>query len=428
MKKWFTDKIKIWKVMKICAMQAMIAMILVGVSAAHDTNGQLLDTKISLNLREVSLEDALKEIGRVAKVKFVYSEDQLGLKEAITFVAENRDLESILDELLTPYRIKFKVHEKEATITLKKQAAVKDNFRNPNATEASPKVSLVTGKVTDAATSQPLAGVNIIIKGTTTGTTSDAEGNFSIQANEDDNLVFSFIGYSSFETKVNGRSVIDVVLQEDAKNLNDVIINAGYYTTTKSFQTGNIVKIESKDIEKQPVSNPIAALQGRVPGLEVTQQTGVPGGNFRIRIRGTNSIANGNDPLYIIDGVPFTSASLSSSETSGNILGLGTNPLNGINPTDIESIEVLKDADATAIYGSRGSNGVILITTKRGKAGKTKVDLNFYSGGATVPRRMDLLNKQQYVAMRKEAFANDKIIPTAANARDPYRMGYYSQY
>src|SRR5258706_7341696 len=249
-----------------------------------------------------------------------------------------------------------------------------------------------------------MAGVNIVVKGTTNGTTTDSEGKLGINADEGNIGVFSFIGYVSMEVRVAGQSVLDVALQKDVKSLNEVVVNAGYYTTTKETQTGNIVKIEAKDIEKQPVSNPLAALQGRVAGLEVIQQNGVPGGNFQVRIRGTNSIASGNDPLYIIDGVPYTSTSMSFLETSGNILGSpspiasrGSSPLNSLNPSDIESIEVLKDADATAIYGSRGANGVILITTKKGKTGKTKVDFNFYTGASNVANKMNLLGTQQYL-------------------------------
>src|SRR5260221_1511288 len=247
-------------------------------------------------------------------------------------------------------------------------------------------VMQINGNVTDATTQQPMAGVNIVVKGTTNGTSTDAEGKYGINAEDGDIIVFYFIGYTSVEMKVGGQSIMDVAMQVDVKSLDEVVVNAGYYTTTKETQTGNIVKIEAKDIEKQPVSNPLAALQGRVAGLEITQSTGVPGGNYQVRIRGTNSLSNGNDPLYIIDGVPFTSTSMSFRETSGSILGnpnpaasQGSSPLNSINPSDIESIEVLKDADATAIYGSRGSNGVILITTKKGKTGQTKVDFNFYS-------------------------------------------------
>lgn len=409
MKKSFTSKIKFWKVMKICAAQGMIAMILCTVAVAHNNYAQVLDKKVTLSLKEVSIEEALAKIEAVTDVKFFYSVDQLNIKDKISFEAKDRSLREILDELLTPYQVKYKVHEKRSTITLKRQEEGTEARvgGKGNLDMAGPyPAATITGKVTDAATQQPMAGVNVIVKGTTTGTTTDADGRFAIDAGDTDVLVFSFIGFKTFETQVNGRSVIEVTMEEDITGLQEVEVNAGYWKVADRERTGNISKVTAKEIQKQPVSNPLAALQGRVPGLEIIQQTGVPGGNFSVRIRGQNSIANGNDPLYIIDGVPYTSNSMAFNETSINILTAGTSPLNAISPADIESIEVLKDADATAIYGSRGANGVIIITTKRGQAGKTKVDFNFYSGAGKVASKMDLLSTSQYVTMRKEAYKN----------------------
>ncbi len=191
---------------------------------------------------------------------------------------------------------------------------------------------------------------------------------------------------------------------------------------TKRFNTGNVVTLSNKEIERQPVGNPLNNLQGRVAGLYISQNSGVPGGSFNIQIRGQNSINNGNDPLYIIDGVPYTSQLLPNLSEDilqrGRGSFVGGNPLSYINPTDIESISVLKDADATSIYGSRGANGVIIITTKRGKEGKTKVDLNLSTGISNVARKLSLLNTQQYLEMRREAFANDGANPTVADAPD----------
>lgn len=429
MKKSFTAKPKLWKIMKICTIQGLMAMILCGLSMAHNNYAQLLDKKVTLSLKEVTLEEALKEIEVVTNIKIFYSIDQykLEMNEQVSIEALGKTLREVLHELLTPYQIKYKVYEKEATIVLKKrsQSVPKDEL-NFNETTSFSEIQLskvvVTGKVTDAVTHQPMAGVNVILKGTTAGTTTDTEGKFNIEADEDDVIVFSFIGYASFETKINGRSAVDVSLQEDVKSLNEVVVNAGYWEVKEKEQTGNISKITSADISKQPVSNPLQALQGRVPGLYIQQSNGVPGSNVTVRIRGQNSLGSGNDPLYVIDNVPFIPGNLSSTFTSANILGgAGISPLNSINPSDIESMEILKDADATAIYGSRGANGVILITTKKGKAttgGKPKIDLNVYTGASKVTRKMDMLNSFQYLAMRKEAFANDGVIPTSSNAVD----------
>lgn len=410
--------------MKICATQAMMAIIVCGASIAHDNYAQLLDTKVTLSLREVPLEVALKKLESATGVKMFYSIDQLHLYEKVSIEAEGQTLRAVLDALLTTYNIRYKVNERKGAVILKRQTEAgpgdQGSLNELPQSRDTHVPFVITGRVSDAATQQPMAGVNIVVKGTTVGTTTDADGKYSIEADDGDILVFSFIGYTALELVVNSRSVIDVSLEEDVKSLGEVVINAGYWQVTDTERTGNITKIEAKEIRKQPVQNPLAALQGRVAGLEVIQSTGVPGGNFTVRIRGTNSIANGNDPLFIVDGVPYTSRTMSFNETSRGILGnfLGASPLNNINPSDIESIEVLKDADATAIYGSRGSGGVILVTTKKGQVGKTKVDVNFYSGAGRVSTKFDQLDTRQYIDMRKEAFANDGTVPTISNARD----------
>ncbi|MCX2680746.1 SusC/RagA family TonB-linked outer membrane protein [Galbibacter sp. EGI 63066] len=277
----------------------------------------------------------------------------------------------------------------------------------------------ITGTVTDA-TNVPILGVNIIIKGKTKGTTTDIDGKYQLQAQPTDMLVFSYLGYQLVEEPLNGRTVINVQLQEDTTMLQQVVINAGYYTTTERERTGSISRITAKDIEKQPVSNPLASLQGRVAGVEIEQTSGLAGSNFNIKIRGRNSIRTaGNDPLYVIDGVPYSSSSLGERQASIILPGgSGVSPLNNINPSDIENIEILKDADATAIYGSRGANGVVLITTKKGKYGDTKVEFNILSGLGTVSNALDLLNTSEYLAMRREAFANDGIDPLPSYAYD----------
>lgn len=274
----------------------------------------------------------------------------------------------------------------------------------------------IQGTVTDGI--NPLAGVSISIKGKSNATLTDYNGHYTLSAAADDILIFTYIGYSTLSVPVQARSTINISLQESTNQLQEVKINAGYYSVKNSERTGSISKITSKDIEKQPVSNVLATMQGRMAGVNITQNTGMPGGGFSVEIRGRNSLrADGNNPLYIIDGVPYSSQDIGSSFTSGNMPSR-TNPLNSINPGDIASIEVLKDADATAIYGSRGANGVVLITTKKGKEGKTAFMVNYQYGLGQVTRFMDLMNTQQYLAMRKEAFANDGVTSYPSNAYD----------
>ncbi|MDI9257953.1 SusC/RagA family TonB-linked outer membrane protein [Flavobacterium sp. YZ-48] len=275
---------------------------------------------------------------------------------------------------------------------------------------------LITGIVTDA--NGVLPGVTVSIKGKPTSTITDDKGQFSIAAAEGDTLVFTYVGYTTVAVAVSVDSVVNVTMQEDATTLKEVTVNAGYYTVKEKERTGSISKISSKDIEKQPVLNVLAAMQGRMAGVDITQTTGMPGGGFDIRIRGLNSLrAIGNAPMYIIDGVPFSSDAIGNAQTSTN-LPTTTSPLNALNPNDIESIEVLKDADATAIYGSRGANGVVLITTKKGKAGKTQFSASATTATGQVTRMVDLLSTAEYIAMREQAFANDGITNYPSNAYD----------
>ncbi|NDP27737.1 MAG: SusC/RagA family TonB-linked outer membrane protein [Flavobacterium sp.] len=278
-------------------------------------------------------------------------------------------------------------------------------------------LSKISGIITDG--KNPLPGVSISIKGKAKSViTSDFNGEYTIEAAPNDTLVASFIGFKTLIIPIDGRKTINIQLREDITSLQEVRVNAGYYTVKESERTGSIAKITSKEIEKQPVTNVLATMQGRMAGVSVTQESGVPGGGFNINIRGVNSLrTDGNAPLYVIDGVPYSSDPISYRQTSTTIPG-ESNPLNSINPSDIESLEILKDADATAIYGSRGANGVVLITTKKGKAGVTSFTINTSHATGKVTRMLDLMNTQQYLKMRRHAFANDGIMTYPSNAYD----------
>jgi len=206
--------------------------------------------------------------------------------------------------------------------------------------------------------------------------TTDGNGKYTLDITPGDTITFSMMGYKDQSIVYTGQKVLNITLSEDNSTLDEIVVNAGYYSVKDRERTGSIARVTAKDIEFQPVVNPLQAIQGRVAGVDITQSSGIVGGNMDIEIRGTNfmgdKFSGRNNPLYIIDGVPFLSNALGLS--SGNIgieiLQNGISPLNAINPNDIESIEVLKDADATAIYGSRGANGVVLLTTKKGKLEK----------------------------------------------------------
>ncbi|GIQ57860.1 SusC/RagA family TonB-linked outer membrane protein [Flavobacterium collinsii] len=266
----------------------------------------------------------------------------------------------------------------------------------------------IQGIITDG--TNVLPGVTIIVKSkANSGVISDYNGQYTIAASSSDTLIVSFIGFKTALVPIKGRKTLDIQLQYDTTTLQEVRVNAGYYSVKSSERTGSIARITSKDIQTQPVSNVLATMQGRMAGVNVTQSTGVPGGGFEIKIRGQNSIrSDGNAPLYIIDGVPYASDAIGSSRTA-TTFPTPTSPLNSINPQMIESIEILKDADATAIYGSRGANGVVLITTKKGKAGKTTFNVTASTAVGTVTRFLKLMNTQEYLTMRKQAFINDGI-------------------
>ena len=275
----------------------------------------------------------------------------------------------------------------------------------------------VQGTVSDG--TAPLPGVTLSVKGKPKiSAISDYNGHYAISASPTDSLIVSFIGFKTRIIPVNGNGKIDIKLQYDTTTLQEVQVNAGYYSVREKERTGSIAKITSKDIDKQPVGNVLAAMQGRMAGVDIIQDSGSPGGAFQIKIRGQNSLrADANQPLYIIDGVPYSTETIGSTATSGSSPTM-TSPLNSISPSDIESIEVLKDGDATAIYGSRGANGVVLISTKRGRSGKTALSFSSSTSLGQVTKMVDLMDTTQYLNMRRQAFANDGITVYPANAYD----------
>ena len=293
---------------------------------------------------------------------------------------------------------------------------------------------------------EPVAGATITLKRSTNNQpssvisqlSSDSKGEFTMtDLLLTDTLIISAIGYETTMEifDFNFRGHITVILKRRTSVLDEAVVIA-YGKTTKRLNISSISTITADEISRQPVSNPLSALIGRVPGLIVTPTSGVPGAALKLELRGRTSIAQSFDPLIIIDGVPFAPGndrlnSLSSAATTpGDVTAGGLSPLNSINPADIESIEVLKDADATAIYGSRGANGVILITTKKGKSGQTRYNLGFSSGWGLARAVPDVLSTNAYLQMRREAFANDGESPSMTTAPDllVYDTGSYTNF
>lgn len=244
----------------------------------------------------------------------------------------------------------------------------------------------IKGRVTDAANNEPLVGCSVVVKGTQRGTNTDINGNYSIVVNDDNAvLVFGFIGYEKQEITVGGRTTIDVSIKSSASDLAQVVV-IGYGSATKKDMTGSVKSIKSTDFNKGIINSPEQLLQGKVAGVNVTSASGEPGGAQGITIRGPGGVRTGSTPLFVLDGL-----ALDNSSTGG-----ATNPLNFLNPQDIESIDVLKDASATAIYGSRGANGVVLITTKKGKAGFSNLNFSSNIGVSTLARALDIFSADEY--------------------------------
>lgn len=381
-----------------------------GVLLANEGKAQhksIHEVFVSLELDNAAIKDVLDVIEEQTDFKFVYSgeTDVLTDDQRITLKVDNESVAFVLKQIAGETGFIFQ--QNDGLIGIGTQKKRKQNSLKTSK-EALPERT-ITGKVRDE-TGEPLAGANIVMKNTSIGTVTDVDGKYVISVPDDaTTLIFSYIGYSPMEVEIAGRSAIDVVLHLDITTLGGVTVSTGYWESNQRESTGNISKVSSKVIGQQSVASPLQTLQGRVPGLNVTQISGVPGGAFRIRIRGQNSVRTGdaNDPLFVIDGVPYPTQNL-----SGHVgASVTPSPLNALNPSDIESIEVLKDADATAIYGSLGANGVVLITTKKGEVDKTTVDINVFQGVGEITKRADLLNTEQYLEMRNEAFANDGSTP-----------------
>jgi TonB-linked SusC/RagA family outer membrane protein len=272
---------------------------------------------------------------------------------------------------------------------------------------------IITGKVTSASESSGVPGINVVLKNTSTGTVTDANGNYTLEAPEDGTLVFSGIGFKSVEVAVSRRTTLDVVLEADVTALSEVVV-VGYGTQRKSDLTGSVASVSEEQFKKTPVTSLDQGLKGRAAGVQVTSTSFQPGGATSIRVRGSNSVNTGSEPLYVIDGFPVyndntiqtggTTVGTSTGATgAGATVGPRLNALSLINPSDIVSIEILKDASAAAIYGARGANGVVLITTKKGQEGNLRIDFDAYYGFQKVSKKLPLLNATEYAQLVNDA-------------------------
>lgn len=370
--------------------------------SAHATG---VAQNVTISGKDLTLKQVFSAIEKQTGYVVFNKKGILSDLKKVSLSVYNIPLADLLQVILKDQPVDFVMEGKTIIISRKSPAAAA-----PIALAAPP--INVRGRVTTEA-GAPASSVSVQVKGTNKGTITDSNGEFHLDnIDEDATLVFTATNIETVELKVNKRTEINITAKTKVSHLDEIQVIA-YGTTSRRLNTGNVVSVRADEISKQPVTNPLQALQGRAAGVYIEQTNGFPGSAIKINIRGRQSIQNGTDPLYIVDGVPYHSQTFSNTSygAGGPYTNGGTSTLNNINPNDIESIEILKDADATAIYGSRGANGVILITTKKGKKGKTKFDINVISGFSKVANELKLLNTQQHLAVRRQGYDNDNSTP-----------------
>jgi len=385
---------------------------------------------ITLSLKNAPLATVLSEIKKQTGISFFYKKELLAVAGKVSVEADKADLQTVMAKCLrnTPITYSF-LADNLIVLTNKNE---KKNAGGTSQTD-NDLISGFTVRGTVFNTSgERLNGATVTIKRSQHGVIANSRGEFTIEnVRMDDTLRVSFIGYTPQDVPVLSATQFNIVLKETQNALDEVMVRA-YGTTTKRLAVGEITQVNAKDIERQPVTNPLLALEGQVPGVVISPTSGYTGAPVKVEIRGRNIIdpTVPSDPLYIIDNVPLiipnigylTGQSYQNGSAgfiqAGQSASGGQSPLFSLNPKDIESITVLKDAAAMAMYGSRAGNGVIIITTKKGKPGETRVDANVNQSVTKAIGQWDMLNTEQYLQMRREAFRNAGITPTVANAPD----------
>ncbi|PWJ59394.1 TonB-linked SusC/RagA family outer membrane protein [Dyadobacter jejuensis] len=375
--------------MRITATQLLLALVFLGTTHAHTTRAQsVLSQKLTIQAKGVEIKKVLNLLEEQVDVKFVFSSRIIQSKRKVDAVAVNKPLYEVLDMVLTPLDLSYEVSGK---IIIIKRVAGGSNAEPP----AKAQDRTLNGVVLDES-GTGLPGVSVVLKGTQTGTQTDASGAFQLSMAEAvlDRavLVFSFVGYKTQEVVLGEKTNLSINMELEDRSLQEIVV-IGYGQVKKSDLTGSVASIKSAEINAYPATNLVQSMAGRAAGVYVSQNNGAPGGAISVRVRGTNSIQGSNEPLYVVDGFPY----------SGNPTLL--------NNADIESMEVLKDASATAIYGSRGANGVVLITTKRGKSGRVNVDYEGYFGVQSIRKKLDLMDATQYAQFYNEQAINDGLSP-----------------
>ncbi|MDX2302811.1 MAG: TonB-dependent receptor [Microscillaceae bacterium] len=382
-------------------------LIATGTALADGQN--LRNVKVSLKANHIPLDEALDILEQKTNFRFYYY-GNIPVDKKICVHAKSLSLRDVLKQICGQAHVDFQ--RVDNVIYVRKSKEIQNTILTTSQEESVTQNDReITGKVSDAKTGEPLAGATIQVKGTTKGTVTDADGTFTLSVPENaEVLIVSFLGYLKTEIPLGSQTSFEVYLEQNSATLDDIVV-VGYGTQKKTDITSSIVSISSEDLGNQSVVSIDQALVGKVAGVQVIQNSGSPSGGIQIRVRGIGSISAGNDPLYVVDGVPISRQS--SFATGANIdpSAVGStsryeqpfNPLNTINVNDIESIEILKDAAAAAIYGSRGAKGVVLITTKKGQLGKAKITIDSYYGVQKLLDKVDVLDAYQYAELSQEA-------------------------
>jgi TonB-linked SusC/RagA family outer membrane protein len=372
--------------------------------------------QVTLVQKNATLKQIFSAIQKQTGYDVVFSSNDLYGAEKINANFVNAGLEEVLHQVLKNLPLTYILENK--TIIVHKKKKVKDQSNDPDVAGSDGLTGIINGET------GPLSGVSVVLKKTGKAYRSAEDGSFHIAAAGDDEvLVFSYIGYEKLELRVKGLlSPVSIRLKQGLSVLEEVHVLAYGEKTSKRNSTGSTVGISSDVLEKTPTADPLAALQGRAAGVLVTINSGMPGAQVKIQIRGTNTLntdGRARNPLYIVDGVPFVSGSMATLSNIGQTWGSSyDSPFKSIDPASIANIEILKDADATAIYGARAANGVVLITTKRGKGGKLSVNADVYHMMARVPKFVDMMNTEEYLMMRRQAALRSGVEITEASYPD----------
>ncbi|UKM64278.1 TonB-dependent receptor [Flavobacteriaceae bacterium GSB9] len=360
---------------------------------------------ISLDVENETVLNVIDNIEATTEYRFVYNTKFVDLKRKVSIKVEDEKIEKVLKNLFYDTNTKFKIRNTQIILKKKSIAKPVESFSVEETLEI--QGVEVTGTVTDV-NGQPLMGANILEKETSNGTQTDFDGKFALTLRGTEaTLVISYLGYLTKEVKVTGQQNLNIVLQDDAASLDEVVV-VGYGLQTKRSVTGSVATVEANQLAEIPSSQITQKLQGQIAGVQINQQTGTPGQGMAVRIRGQASILANSNPLYVVDGFPISS------------------DINAINPDEIETVTVLKDASATALYGSRGANGVVLITTKGAKLGQTNFGVNMYYGFQHVPERgrPDMMNGTEFAQFKKESYeAKGLEVPEVFQNPEQYGEG-----